>query len=340
VVVGTLRHACVGVPVNEMLGPEVPTGLSSGQELALTGQAADHGLRHVAWRYETPQAHLAAIDEFVRAGLADGEPVLIAAPWSGLPADWRPPEGRDVIIADMADAGRNPARVIPLIQEFLLRYASRPVRCLAESAWPGRSAAELQEAARHEALINLAFAGSDIQVLCPYNGRTLPQPVLSDARRTHPWLRQHGVDEVCPDYLEPEDYLAALDKPLVAPATASCLNYERDLRPVRAMVSAAAQAAGLSPSRCTDLVIAASELAANTLRHAAGAGVIRVWLADGEVLCQIEDNGYIANPLAGSRRPARDLPGGQGLWLVNQVCDLTEIRTSEYGTTIRLHMSL
>ncbi len=339
-VVGTLRHARVAVPVNETLEPEVPTGHSRGQELALSGQAADRGLRHAAWLYQTPQEHLAAIDEFVRAGVAEAEPVLVAVPRSELPADWIPPEGADVVVADMADTGRNPARVIPLIQDFLVRYASRPVRCLDESAWPGRTAAELQEAARHEALMNLAFAGSDIQVLCPYNARSLPQPVLSDARRTHPWLCRHGVDEVCPDYLEPEDYLAAVDKPLVAPATAACLNYDRDLRPVRAIVAAVAQAAGLSPSRCTDLVIAANELAANTLRHAGGAGVIRIWPGDGEVLCQIEDNGYIVNPLAGSRRPAGDLPGGQGLWLVNQVCDLTEVRTSEYGTTIRLHMSL
>ena len=306
----------------------------------MSDQAADRGVRHAAWLYQTPQEHLSAIDEFVRGGVAAGEPVLIVVPRSELPAGWLPPGGPDVVVADMADTGRNPARVIPLIQEFLLQYGSRAVRCLDESAWPRRTAAELQEAARHEALINLAFASSDIQVLCPYNARTLPQPVLSDARRTHPWLCQHGIDEVCPDYLDPEDYLAALDKPLVAPASAECLTYERDLRPVRAMVADVAQAAGLSPARCTDLVIAASEIAANTLQHAGGAGVVRIWLGDGEVLCQIEDNGYIANPMAGSSRPAMDLPGGQGLWLVNQVCDLTEFRTSEYGTTIRLHMSL
>jgi anti-sigma regulatory factor (Ser/Thr protein kinase) len=38
--------------------------------------------------------------------------------------------------------------------------------------------------------------------------------------------------------------------------------------------------------------------------------------------------------------PADDLPGGQGLWLVNQVCDLVEVRSSPDGTTICLHMSL
>ena len=86
-------------------------------------------------------------------------------------------------------------------------------------------------------------------------------------------------------------------------------------------------------------MIAAREVAANTLRHTSGAGVIRLWTTHEEVLCQIEDSGFIADPLAGYRRPAGDLPGGQGLWLVNQVCDLAEIRTGTFGTTIRLHMS-
>jgi anti-sigma regulatory factor (Ser/Thr protein kinase) len=148
-----------------------------------------------------------------------------------------------------------------------------------------------------------------------------------------------GAECASPGYREPADYLAKLDKPLLAPATADALEYGRDLRPVRAFVAAAAQRAGLDPARCTDLVIAASEVAANTLRHTSGTGIIRLWSADEEVLCQIEDGGFIADPLAGHRRPAADRSGGQGLWLVNQVCDLAEISTSDLGTTIRLHMS-
>ena len=32
--------------------------------------------------------------------------------------------------------------------------------------------------------------------------------------------------------------------------------------------------------------------------------------------------------------------GGKGLWLVNQVCDLVEMRSTTDGTTICLHMKL
>ena len=32
--------------------------------------------------------------------------------------------------------------------------------------------------------------------------------------------------------------------------------------------------------------------------------------------------------------------GGKGLWLVNQLCDLVQARTSHAGTVARLHMRL
>jgi hypothetical protein len=32
--------------------------------------------------------------------------------------------------------------------------------------------------------------------------------------------------------------------------------------------------------------------------------------------------------------------GGNGLWVVNQVCDLVQARTGRAGTTTRLHMRL
>ena len=145
-------------------------------------------------------------------------------------------------------------------------------------------------------------------ILCPYNSALLPQSVINDARATHPAELRSGAECVSPSYREPSDYLAKLDKPLLAPAAAEALEYGRDLRPVRALVAAAGQRAGLDPSRCTDLVIAASEVAANTLRHAGGTGVIRLWSADEEVLCQVEDSGFIADPLAGHRRPVATGP--------------------------------
>jgi len=306
----------------------------------LTDQAVGgSGIRHVAWLYRTPAEYQAAIDEFVEAGQARDEPVLVALPYAHLPSGFRMPAGPRVTIADMAEMGRNPARIIPVLRALCDRNAGQRVRYLGEPAWPSRSAAALQETAKSEALMNLALADADISILCPYNAALLQQSVITDARATHPAELRSGAECASASYREPADYLAKLDKPLHAPATAQALEYGRDLRPVRALVAAAGRRAGLDSSRCTDLVIAASEVAANTLRHTDGTGIVRVWSADEEVLCQVEDSGFIADPLAGHRRPVDTGPGGQGLWLVNQLCDLAEISTSELGTTIRLHMS-
>ena len=52
------------------------------------------------------------------------------------------------------------------------------------------------------------------------------------------------------------------------------------------------------------------------------------------------DTGHLTDPLAWHRAPSDELLGGNGLWLVNQVCDLVQARTGQAGTTTRLHMRL
>ncbi len=299
--------------------------------------AADGGFRHAAWLYHARTEYLDGIREFVQAGLACGEPVFVVIPGSQVPTGWLP-SGPDVTVADMRDLGGNPARLIPAVRAFADRFPGRRVRYLGESAWAGRSSAELLETARHESLLNHAFAEAHISALCPYNAAELSAVVLADACGAHPTLRRDGAELANSDYRGPAVWPDSLTKPLLAPASAQVLAYNGDLRQVRALVAEVAGEAGLSPARCTDLVIATSEVAANTLRHTDGGGVVRLWETDAELLCQVEDTGHITDPLAGHWRPAGDLPGGQGLWLVNQVCDLAEIRSSELGTTIRLHM--
>ncbi len=118
------------------------------------------------------------------------------------------------------------------------------------------------------------------------------------------------------------------------------LTFTTDLSAVRATVHRCAREAGLSETRTIDLVLAVSEVAANTLRHARSAGTLDIWHDTDEIICQIRDKGFIGDPLAGTRRPAMDAMSGHGLWLVNQVCDRVDLHSDETGTTIRLHMLL
>jgi anti-sigma regulatory factor (Ser/Thr protein kinase) len=115
--------------------------------------------------------------------------------------------------------------------------------------------------------------------------------------------------------------------------------YTTNLAEVRAVAEKQARMAGLTDTRVADFVIAVSEVAANTVRHAKSPGSMEIWCDAGEIVCEIRDAGVIADPQAGLRRPPPGAAGGHGLWLVHQVCDQVELRSDENGTIIRMHMS-
>jgi anti-sigma regulatory factor (Ser/Thr protein kinase) len=117
-------------------------------------------------------------------------------------------------------------------------------------------------------------------------------------------------------------------------------SYRSDLSQVRALVLKQARAAGLDEGRASDLVLAVSEVAANTLRHARGAGRLGIWHDRDEIVCEIRDGGIITDPAPGQIKPGLDAPGGHGLWLVYQVCDEVELTSGPDGTVIRMHMLL
>ena len=116
--------------------------------------------------------------------------------------------------------------------------------------------------------------------------------------------------------------------------------YRSDLSQVRALVLSQARKAGLADDKVSDLVLAVSEVAANTLRHTRSSGTLAIWQDDDEIVCEIHDAGIIKDPQVGQVKPGLDAPGGHGLWLVNQVCDRVELTSGDDGTTVRMHMLL
>ncbi len=293
-------------------------------------------LSHAALFYPSEAEYAGQIAAFVRAGLARGEPALIALPGGksrviGARLDAMPGE---LTFTDMTELGRNPARIIPELRLFTDKHPGQRVRYVGEPIWPGRSAAETCEATRHEALVNLAFAQAKATILCPYDASGLAGSVLADARRAHQEPAASGATaQTWRDNLP-----AACDRSLgLPPAEAEVLAYDTDLVPVRRLIERHARRAGLGEERTVDLVLAANEIAANTICHTTGGGVIHVWHTATEILCQVHDAGQITDPMAGRVRHGPD-DRGHGLWLVNQMCDLVELRSGEAGTTVRMHV--
>jgi anti-sigma regulatory factor (Ser/Thr protein kinase) len=299
------------------------------------------GLTHAALLYRGGGDDFGELGTLLRCAAGPDAPLHVAVPdqtMELISEFWRrPPSGSRLV--DMAELGRNPARIIAAGQSFGDQHPGEHVYCVWEPAWPTRSPAELREVARHEALCNLAFSGWPMTVFCLYDTKRLSDEVIANAQLTHPVLISAGERRASGAYLGAGQFPPGSDEPLPPHSVdADSVAFDGQLGPVRDFSADSGRAAGLEGGRLDDLVLAVSELAANALGHAAGGGVIRSWRTGGELLCQVEDHGYIADPLAGRYRKPADAPGGHGLWLVNRVCDLVERRSSPGGTVTRLHM--
>jgi anti-sigma regulatory factor (Ser/Thr protein kinase) len=302
------------------------------------------GFRHEAFLYADGREFVDGVAAFVEGGLDAAEPVLVVLPADKIRMLRERLGGRadEVAFADMAQVGRNPGRILHAWYEFAGRHVApdRAARGVGEPVFPERSPDELAECQRHEQLLNLAFdAGPAWSLMCPYDTRALTREAVDEARHSHPLLRLDG-DLYGNARYRPLDPTQPFTAPLgPAPPSASQWPVTRDtLTDVRGAVRRRALAAGLDRQGADDLVMAVSELAANSVRHGGGRGVLRSWQA-GEVLVhEVEDRGVIVDPLVGRSLPPADEIGGRGLWLVNQLCDLVQMRWDAGGTVVRVHM--
>jgi anti-sigma regulatory factor (Ser/Thr protein kinase) len=299
--------------------------------------------QHEALIYDGPQAFLAGTLPFVRDGLRAGEPVLVAVAEDkiALLQEHLGDDADDVRFVDMVELGANPTRIIPAWRDFAGASDGRPVRGIGEPVWAGRSQRELVECQLHEALLNVAFADREgFRLMCPYDEGKLGPSVVHEARCSHPLVSCEGGSRVSHEF-RAHDLLAPFEAPLPPPAGhAEVLSFEDELGDVRSTVARAAARVGLDRARAHDLMLAVNELAANSVQHGLGRGVLRIWREADALVCEVRDRGRIDDPLAGRRRPALKDEGGWGLWVANQVCDLVQLRTGPDGTVVRAFMRL
>jgi len=315
--------------------------------MSLLSVSGKHSFRHEAMFYACEDDFLAGIVPFVRGAVEAGEPVLVAVDRPKIDALKGELNGESgaVQFADMEHIGRNPACIIPAWGDFLAEHApgGGPVRGVGEPIWAGRSEAELVECHQHESLLNLAFAErSEFWLVCPYDATALDDEVLEAARQTHPLLIESGSRRPSGAYTPPGSGPGPFDGELSAPwAEPAELEFDGGrLREVREFLAAQAQEAGLPDDRQADIVLAVSELASNSVLHGGGEGTVRAWREEAAFVCEVRDAGRLGEPLLGRHRPDGDQGSGRGLWLVNHLCDLVQMRSRPTGSVIRLHMSL
>ena len=298
---------------------------------------------HPALLYRNDEEYLAGTVPYIRDGLAAGEPVAVAVPGANLRLirDALGADAERVLLRDMTVAGRNPGRIIPtVLLAFADAHPGRRVRLVGEPIWAGRSVTEYPACAQHEALINAVFAGRAATILCPYNTELLDPVWVADAHQTHPVMVDAVGEYDSLRYHDPIAVAAGFNLPLAdPPAGAAAMVVDvHSLPAARHFITAYATHAGVPPVRIGDVVLAVNELATNAAEHGGGSGELSVWTLGDYLVCQLADRGRFRDPLAGRIPVPADVPGGRGLLLVNQLCDLVRMHTTPAGTIIRIHV--
>lgn len=301
--------------------------------------------RHEALLWDRMDAYLAVAVPFVQEGLRAGMPVMIAVQeerWQFL----REALGADaekVDHVDLARLGNSPARVMPVWRRFADELAGGPARGIAESVAPGLEPAQVVEHQVHEATLNLAIPGATpLWLLCPYDTGALDPATITEARRAHPFLMttdgHHGRSHDFAGANHAAELAAErLPKAGTVPGTvAEFRKYRKgDLARIRRFVLDRALAAGLDEDRADDLCLAVNELAANSIDHGGGDGMLRMWREPDRLVVEVSDAGLLRDPMVGRVDPTLEQARGRGLWIAHQVCDLLQIRRTPRGTVFR-----
>lgn len=294
--------------------------------------------RHQAILYTGTDDFVARATPLVQEALDAEKPVLVALTPGALGGlrESLGPDADGVRWVDITGIGLNPARIIPLWRGFVAHHRedgqARPVFGIGQPVYAERTPAEMVEAERHEALLNLAFGGtSNFDLYCPYDLETLDAQVVDTAERTH------GTDapQSSPAY-RPESLGGAFTAPLLTeerPSRQLSLRH-RPVAEVHRFVTDQARrlvSNGTHVARSWEIALAAAAVSAGI-----GGERLRMWSEQGRVLVEIEGRAPIVDPLAGREWPA---PTGQpehGLWLANQLCDLVQWRSDGRTSVVRL----
>lgn len=297
---------------------------------------------HQAVLYRGLEGLRAHVVPYVREGVRNGEQVLVAMVGRHV-AEVERALGADatrVDFVDMAELGGNPACILPEWRRFIDEAAGDgPVRGVAEPVWSGRRDVEMEEAVLHETLLNLAFAdGPRWQLLCPYDVGALPRHVVEEALRSHPTVLEGDTAPTECGHPVRDEATRRFGEPLrQAPASAVTVPFgAQDLTALRGLVRRLTAEAGLASGVVEDLVLAAHELATNSVVHGGGRGVLRTWQEQDAFVLEVRDDGRIDDPLVGRDMLQGLAENGRGIWMANQLCDLVQVRSGAFGTVVRL----
>jgi transcriptional regulator with XRE-family HTH domain len=180
-----------------------------------TAAAMAHGpVDHRALPYGSDDEFLAAVVPFVTEGIQRAECVLAVTTTVQVEL-LRETLGRDAKHVEFADSTHWYSSAVAATDRYRAFVkekfeAGAPwIRVVGEPVWAGRSAAEVAMWTRYESMINITFMSVPATIVCPYDTRSLPAEIVSNAHVTHPLVAHDGVATPSPRYRAAEDFLLA-----------------------------------------------------------------------------------------------------------------------------------
>ena len=295
-------------------------------------------LVHEAFVYASDEEFLGKVVPFLRDAVAAGQPAIaVLSPTKSVLLRDAVAEAADHIsFIEATTFYRRPARAMAEYRRRLDAELSRPnvqlVRVIGELPF-GPYAEQPTEWTRYEALINRAFAGYPAWVVCAFDARVLPEQVVADGLRTHPFVAT-GDQQRDPSagYIETDEWVGrplmlATDRAGVSdPFVRLTVTSEGDLDDARRLVAGAARAAGLAPRIVDDVAVAATELMRDGLRH-----------GDGEVSVQVGRDGARWHCEVTDRDSSQALLGERiGLLIARLIGERVELAVGPGAHTVRL----
>jgi anti-sigma regulatory factor (Ser/Thr protein kinase) len=289
----------------------------------MTAVTADHHFEHLAVLHHGADDLARCITHQVAGAVGRGDAVLIA-----LDEDDREP-----LIARLGTAAEgavfltpdgcytNPGGAMATLHRTTTEAVDRGVELWSFGCIPVEGDTIDPRWVRYEQAVDHVLGHLPLHAVCCYDLRPMAPDAVDAVRRTHRVVDEPGLGQLPSGRygaLAAEDRAGAVSVPTWPPAV------HVDGADTQSMRRALAAAFGpvLTADRLGDLLLLATELAANGMRHGRPPVELEAWSTGDEIVVRVSDDGTgIADPFPDLRPLAGGDHGGFGLWLIGQLAD-------------------
>jgi anti-sigma regulatory factor (Ser/Thr protein kinase) len=297
-------------------------------------------VRHSLFVYSDDDRMVEKMAPFLREGLGEGARVVVVLErrkWEVL-ADALGSDADDVLYIERDTFYTRPEAALAgydrTLRQFVqdgasaVRVFGELPRCETEAEW--------NLWLTYEALLNRAFNHHPAWVVCGYDTREVPGPLLEGAFEAHPEHLEEDWEE-SEHYHEPEDIVVSRTPAPEPLAGLRAVPLDGDTRAFREALRAELDAAAVPEDDAENMLVAAGEVLANAQRHGGEKLSIHVGRVGERFVCEISDDGPgIEDPLAGFLPPRQGHADGAGLWVARQLTGQLELVSSLQGSSVRL----